>query len=99
MIKVFDKTFYTLAEAAKLASCAKSRLYSLRRAGLLRCACLVPEGASRWEFHCTREALLAALEAELPARAPAARPVPERSLQERDQAARKILRERYKMHV
>ena len=43
--------------------------------------------------------LLAALEAELPARAPAARPVPQRSLAERDAAARKILRERYKMHV
>ena len=43
--------------------------------------------------------VLAALEAELPARAPAARPVPERSLAERDAAARKILRERYKMNV
>jgi len=99
MIEVFGKQYFTLAEAAKLASCAKSRLYALRRAGLLRVACLVPEGASRWEFHCTREALLAALEAELPARAPAARPVPERSLAERDAAARKILRERYKMNV
>ena len=99
MIEVFGKQYFTLAEAAKLASCAKSRLYSLRRAGLLRCACLVPEGASRWEYHCTREALLAALEAELPARAPAARPVPERSLQERDQAARKILREKFGMRV
>ena len=99
MIKIFDREYFTLPEAAKLASCAKSRLYALRRAGLLRCACLTPEGASRWEYHCTREALLAALEAELPARAPAARPVPQRSLAERDQAARKILRERYKMNV
>jgi len=99
MIKVFDKTFYTLAEAAKLASCAKSRLYSLRRAGLLRCACLVPEGASRWEYHCTREALLEALEAELPGRPPVPRPAPRRSLQERDQAARKILREKFGMNV
>ena len=99
MIKIFDREYFTLAEAAKLASCAKSRLYSLRRAGLLRCACLVPEGASRWEFHCTREALLEALEAELPARAPAARPVPERSLAERDQAARRILREKSGMWV
>ena len=99
MIKIFDREYFTLAEAAKLASCAKSRLYSLRRAGLLRCACLVPEGASRWEYHCTREALLAALECELPGRPPAARPVPERSLAERDQAARKILRERFGMNV
>jgi len=99
MIKIFDRTYYTLAEAAALARCAKSRLYALRRAGLLRCACLVPEGASRWEYHCTREALLEALEAELPARAPAARPVPERSLAERDQAARRILREKYGMRV
>jgi len=99
MIKIFDREYFTLAEAAKLASCAKSRLYSLRRAGLLRCACLVPEGASRWEYHCTREALLEALEAELPARAPASRPVPERSLAERDQAARRILREKYGMRV
>ena len=99
MIKVFDKTFYSLPEAAALAHCAKSRLYALRRAGLLKCACLTPEGAARWEYHCTREALLAALEAELPARAPAARPVPERSLQERDQEARKILRERFGMNV
>ena len=43
--------------------------------------------------------LLAALECELPGRPPAARPVPQRSLAERDQAARKILRERFKMHV
>jgi len=99
MIKVFDKTFYSLPEAAALAHCAKSRLYALRRAGLLRCACLTPEGASRWEYHCTQEALLEALECELPGRPPAARPVPQRSLQERDQAARKILRERYKMKV
>jgi len=99
MIRVFDKTYYSLPEAAKLASCAKSRLYSLRRAGLLRCACLVPEGASRWEFHGTQEALLEALECELPGRPPAARPVPQRSLAERDQAARRILRERFKMHV
>ena len=99
MIKVFDKTFYSLPEAAALAHCAKSRLYALRRAGLLKCACLTPEGAARWEYHCTREALLAALECELPGRPPAARPVPQRSLAERDQAARKILRERYKMHV
>ena len=99
MIEVFGKQYFTLAEAADLAHCAKSRLYALRRAGLLRCACLTPEGASRWEYHCTQEALLEALEAELPKRPPAARPVPERSLQERDQAARKILRERFKMHV
>ena len=99
MIKVFDKTFYSLPEAAALAHCAKSRLYALRRAGLLRCACLTPEGASRWEYHCTREALLEALECELPGRPPAARPVPQRSLAERDQAARRILREKYGMNV
>ena len=99
MIEVFDEKYYSIREAAAMAHCAKSRLYSLRRAGLLRCACLVPEGASRWEFHCTREALLEALECELPGRPPAARPVPQRSLAERDQAARKILRERYKMKV
>lgn len=99
MIRVFDKTYYSLPEAARLAHCAKSRLYALRRAGLLRCACLVPEGASRWEFHCTQEALLEALECELPGRPPAARPVPQRSLAERDQAARKILREKYKMNA
>lgn len=99
MIEVFGKQYFTLAEAAALAHCAKSRLYYLRRAGLLRCACLTPEGAARWEYHCTREALLAALEAELPGRPPAARPVPERSLQERDQEARKILRERFGMNV
>ena len=99
MIKIFDREYFTLAEAAKLASCAKSRLYSLRRAGLLRCACLTPEGASRWEYHCTREALLEALECELPGRPPAARPVPQRSLAERDQAARKILREKFGMRV
>ena len=99
MIKIFDREYFTLAEAAGLAHCAKSRLYALRRAGLLRCACLVPEGASRWEFHCTREALLEALECELPGRPPAARPVPERSLAERDQAARRILRERFGMSV
>ena len=99
MIKIFDREYFTLPEAAKLASCAKSRLYALRRAGLLKCACLTPEGAARWEYHCTREALLAALEAELPARAPASRPVPQRSLQERDQAARKILREKFGMNV
>ncbi len=99
MIEVFGKTYYSLPEAAGLAHCAKSRLYALRRAGLLRCACLVPEGASRWEFHCTQEALLEALECELPGRPPAARPVPQRSLAERDQAARKILREKYKMNA
>ena len=99
MIRVFDKTYYSLPEAARMAHCAKSRLYALRRAGLLRCACLVPEGASRWEFHCTQEALLEALECELPGRPPAARPVPQRSLAERDQAARKILRERFGMNV
>ena len=99
MIEVFGKQYFTLAEAAGLAHCAKSRLYALRRAGLLRCACLVPEGASRWEYHCTEQAVLDALEAELPARAPAARPVPQRSLAERDQAARKILREKYGMRV
>lgn len=43
--------------------------------------------------------VLAALECELPGRPPAARPVPQRSLAERDQAARKILRERFGMHV
>jgi hypothetical protein len=43
--------------------------------------------------------VLAALEAELPARPPAARPVPQRSLAERDQAARKILREKFGMNV
>ena len=99
MIEVFGKQYFTLAEAADLAHCAKSRLYALRRAGLLRCACLVPEGASRWEFHCTQEALLEALECELPGRPPAARPVPQRSLAERDQAARKILREKFGMNV
>jgi len=99
MIKIFDREYFTLPEAAKLASCAKSRLYALRRAGLLKCAPLVPEGASRWEFHCTQEALLEALECELPGRPPAARPVPQRSLAERDQAARKILREKYKMNA
>ncbi len=99
MIKIFDRDYYTLPEAARMAHCAKSRLYSLRRAGLLRCACLVPEGAARWEYHCTREALLEALESELPTRPAAARPAPRRSLEERDREARKILRERYKMHV
>ena len=43
--------------------------------------------------------LLASLEAELPAQPPAARPVPQRSLAERDQAARKILREKFGMNV
>ena len=43
--------------------------------------------------------VLEALEGELPKRPPAARPVPQRSLAERDQAARKILRERYGMNV
>ncbi len=43
--------------------------------------------------------VLAALEAELTKRPPAARPAPRRSLEERDQAARKILRERYGMNV
>jgi hypothetical protein len=43
--------------------------------------------------------VLAALEAELPARPPAARPVPQRSLAARDQAARRILREKYGMRV
>ena len=99
MIEVFGKQYFTLAEAADLAHCAKSRLYALRRAGLLKCACLTPEGAARWEYHCTREALLEALEAELPGRPPVPRPAPRRSLQERDQAARRILRERFKMHV
>ncbi len=99
MIEVFDEKYYSIREAAAMAHCAKSRLYSLRRAGLLRVACLVPEGASRWEYHCTREALLEALEAELPGQASAARPVPQRSLQERDQAARRILREKYGMRV
>ena len=99
MIKTFGRTYYTLAEAARMAHCAKSRLYALRRAGLLRCACLTPEGASRWEYHCTQEALLEALECELPGRPPAARPVPQRSLAERDQAARRILREKYGMRV
>lgn len=99
MIRVFDKTYYSLPEAARLASCAKSRLYALRRAGMLRCACLTPEGASRWEYFCTREALLEALEAQLPTRPPAARPAPRQSLAERDAEARKILRERYGMNV
>ncbi len=99
MIEIFGRTYYTLAEAADLAHCAKSRLYALRRAGLLQCACLVPEGASRWEYHTTEQAVLAALEAELPGRPPVPRPAPRRSLQERDQAARKILRERYGMNV
>jgi hypothetical protein len=99
MIKTFGRTYYTLAEAARMAHCAKSRLYALRRAGLLRCACLTPEGASRWEYHCTREALLEALECELPGRPPAARPAPRRSLEERDREARKILREKFGMRV
>ena len=99
MIEVFGREYFTLPEAAKLASCAKSRLYSLRRAGLLRCACLTPEGASRWEYHCTQEALLEALEGELPARPPAARPAPRQSLAERDAEARRILREKYGMRV
>ena len=99
MIKVFAREYFTLSEAAKMAHCAPGRLYALRRAGLLRCACLVPEGASRWEYHCTREALLEALEAELPGRPPVPRPAPRRSLQERDQAARKILREKFGMNV
>lgn len=43
--------------------------------------------------------VLAALEGELPKRPPAARPVPQRSLAERDQAARKILREKFGMRV
>ena len=99
MIEVFGKQYFTLAEAAGLAHCAKSRLYALRRAGLLRCACLTPEGASRWEYFCTREALLEALEGELPKRPPAARPAPRRSLEERDREARKILREKFGMRV
>ena len=99
MIKIFDRTYYTLAEAAGLAHCAKSRLYALRRAGLLRCACLTPEGASRWEYFCTREALLEALEAQLPTRPAAARPAPRRSLEERDREARRILREKFGMRV
>ena len=43
--------------------------------------------------------LLAALECELPGRPPVPRPAPRRSLQERDQAARKILREKFGMNV
>lgn len=43
--------------------------------------------------------VLEALESELPARPPAAKPVPQRSLGERDQAARRILREKYGMRV
>ena len=45
------------------------------------------------------ERVLAALECELPGRPPAARPVPQRSLAARDQAARRILREKYGMRV
>ena len=45
------------------------------------------------------ERVLAALEAELAARAPAARPAPRRSLEERDREARKILREKFGMRV
>jgi len=99
MIKVFAREYFTLSEAAKMAHCAPGRLYALRRAGLLRCACLTPEGASRWEYHCTEEAVLEALEAELPAQAPAPKPAPRRSLAERDAAARAILREQFGMKV
>ncbi len=99
MIEVLGRQYFTLPEAARMAHCAKSRLYSLRRAGLLRCATLIPPGASRWEYFCTREALLEALEAQLPTRPAAARPAPRRSLAERDQAARKILREKFGMRV
>lgn len=35
MIEVFDEKYYSIREAAAMAHCAKSRLYSLRRAGLL----------------------------------------------------------------
>ena len=43
--------------------------------------------------------MLEALKNKLPGRPPAARPVPQRSLAERDQAARKILREKFGMNV
>lgn len=100
MRTIFGEQYYTIREMARMIGAAPSRLYELRRAGLLEAVPLKSESGKRWEYYVTEAGVKAVLTKPIPKKKNIVR-MPRRtvSIEEKDRAARKYLREVHGLKV
>lgn len=102
---ILGKHFYSLREAAAQTGVSLGLLYRLRREGTLAAVPIQDDGDGRWQYYVTEQNVLGALTAPRPT-APATPPAPaggkpcsRENIEQRDKAARVILRERFGLKV